>query len=161
MGVNIEKKCFYRIKYHVKILCKWKKVSNKWKKVSNKWKKVLSESPGFFSVLCNFLSEIEKKQFSGLNFYRIMVSYLSFLSRKTSVPLLTDARVAQWIEQRFPKPLVAGSTPVSGTTCFSNSSSACLYDAALLSGKNTLLKKVFQIFNFQPCILKRICYFTL
>ena len=26
------------------------------------------------------------------------------------------ARVAQWIEQRFPKPLVAGSTPVSGTT---------------------------------------------
>ena len=45
-----------------------------------------------------------------------MVSYLSFLSRKTSVPLLTDARVAQWIEQRFPKPLVAGSIPVPGTT---------------------------------------------
>ena len=26
------------------------------------------------------------------------------------------ARVAQWIEQRFPKPLVAGSIPVPGTT---------------------------------------------
>ena len=35
-----------------------------------------------------------------------------------SYDLIYCARVAQWIEQRFPKPLVAGSTPVSGTIKF-------------------------------------------